>query len=148
MQKRDSFLKSVILALLVLVLTATSYAQDSDLKPVTEKYAIVNATIIPAPGKVINKGSILIENGIIKSVGSGITIPSDAWVINADSMFVYAGFISGMSNHGIEKPKDQDRRDDRKSHGPDACAGSELWIPCRDHRRCTSLGTQGSRRTI
>ena len=63
-------------------------AQTDELRPVTNKYAIKNVTIVQAPGKVISNGSILIEDGIIKAVGSSISIPADAWVVEADSMFV------------------------------------------------------------
>ncbi len=117
MQKRDSLFRSVILILLMGLVSFTSMSQDGDLKPVTNKYAIKNATIVQAPGKTIQNGTVLIENGIIKAVGSSVAIPADAWVIDADSMFVYAGFISGMSNIGVEKPKDEEQNDDRKLTG-------------------------------
>lgn len=117
MRKRDSLFRSVLLLLLIGVMPLVGLAQDSDLKPVTNKYAIKNATIVQAPGKTIQNGTILIENGIIKAVGSSVSIPADAWVVEADSMFVYAGFISGLSNIGVEKPKDEDRKDDRKLTG-------------------------------
>jgi len=110
MQKRDSLFRSVILLFLIGLSPFFGIAQDDDLKPVTNKYAIKNATIVQAPGKVIQNGAILIDNGIIKAVGSNISIPADAWVVDADSMFVYAGFISGLSNIGVEKP-DNDRED-------------------------------------
>lgn len=89
-------------------------AQDSDLRPVTTKYAIKNATIVQAPGRVISKGTVVFENGVIKSVGANVSIPKDALVIDADSMYVYAGFISGMSNIGVPKPKEDRERPDRK----------------------------------
>lgn len=117
MREQDSFFRSVFLLLLIGLVPYFSSAQVSDLKPVASKYAIKNATIVQAPGKIIQNGSILIENGIIKAVGSSISIPADAWVVNADSMFVYAGFISGLSNIGVSKPDDKDERDDRKLTG-------------------------------
>lgn len=117
MRKRDSFFRGVILILLIGSVPFVSMSQDNDLKPVSSKYAIKNATIVQAPGKIIQNGSILIENGIIKAVGSSIIIPSDAWIVDADSMFVYAGFISGLSNIGVAKPEDKDTRDDRKLTG-------------------------------
>ncbi|NQZ79040.1 MAG: amidohydrolase, partial [Ekhidna sp.] len=116
MQKSDSFFKSVMLALYIGLLPLFGLAQDN-LRPVTNKYAIKNATIVQAPGKTIQNGTVLIENGIIKAVGSGISIPADSWIVEADSMFVYAGFISGLSNIGVEKPKDEETNDDRKLTG-------------------------------
>ncbi|MEQ6166171.1 amidohydrolase family protein [Ekhidna sp. MALMAid0563] len=117
MQKCDSLVRSVCMLFLIGVMPLIGLAQDSDLKPVTNKYAIKNATIVQAPGKTIQNGTILIENGIIKAVGSSLAIPADAWVVDADSMFVYAGFISGLSNIGVEKPKEEEQKDDRKLTG-------------------------------
>ncbi|MEO9485597.1 MAG: amidohydrolase family protein [Ekhidna sp.] len=117
MRKRNSLFRSVFLILLMGIAPFISVSQDSDLKPVTNKYAIKNATIVQAPGKTIQNGSILIEDGIIKAVGSNISIPADTWIVNADSMFVYAGFISGLSNIGVKKPEDNNDRGDRKLTG-------------------------------
>ncbi|WP_436515959.1 amidohydrolase family protein [Ekhidna sp. To15] len=117
MRKRDSLFRSVILILLIGLMPYMGWSQDSDLKPVSNKYVIKNATIVQAPGKIIPNGSILIENGIIKAVGSSISIPSDAWIVDADSMFVYAGFISGLSNIGVKKAEESDEKDDRKLTG-------------------------------
>lgn len=117
MQKRDSLFRSVLMLLFIGLIPLISLAQGTDLKPVTNKYAITNATIVQAPGKIIQNGTVLIENGIIKAVGSSVNIPADAWIVNADSMFVYAGFISGLSNIGVAKPKDNDEKDDRKLTG-------------------------------
>ena len=117
MQKCDSLFRSVLWLLLISVIPMISLAQDTDLKPVTNKYAIKNATIVQAPGKTIQNGTVLIENGIIKAVGANVSIPADAWVVDADSMFVYAGFISGLSNIGVDKPKEEDKNDDRKLTG-------------------------------
>lgn len=117
MRKRNRFFRCVFLILLVGLVPFHSMSQGNDLKPVTNKYAIKNATIVQAPGKTIQNGTILIENGIIKAVGSNVSIPSDAWIVEADSMFVYAGFISGLSNIGVKKPEDKDTKDDRKLTG-------------------------------
>lgn len=117
MQQRDSLFRSVFLLLLIGIIPFIGQAQDSELKPVTNKYAIKNATVVQAPGRVLQNASVLIENGIIKAVGTNISIPADAWVVDADSMFVYAGFISGLSNIGVEKPKEERQNDDRKLTG-------------------------------
>ena len=117
MQKRDSLIRAVCLLFILGLIPCMSRAQDGGLMPVTSNYAIKNATIIQAPGKTIQNGTVLIENGIIKAVGSNVNIPADTWIVDADSMFVYAGFISGLSNIGVEKPKEEDEDDDRKLTG-------------------------------
>lgn len=117
MRKRDSLFRSVILFMLMGLVPYIGKSQEGDLKPVTSKYAIKNATIVQAPGKTIPNGTILIENGIIKAVGSSVSIPANTWVVDADSMFVYAGFISGLSNIGVKKPEDSNESGDRKLTG-------------------------------
>lgn len=83
-------------------------AQDnSEMRPVTRAYAITNVNIIQGPGRKIDMGTVLIKDGLIQSVGKGIAIPADAIVIKADSMYVYAGFIDGLSRVGVIKPKEE-----------------------------------------
>lgn len=96
---------NLIICLLLLLLGGTSTAQDQ-LGPVSDSYAITNVTIIPGPGRIIEKGAIVIKDGLIQAVGANVAIPPEAIIMNADSMFAYAGFIDGLSHTGVEKPKD------------------------------------------
>jgi imidazolonepropionase-like amidohydrolase len=83
--------------------------EEKELAPVTRTYALTNARIIQAPGRKIEKGTVVIKDGLIHSVGASVVIPSDAVIIKADSMFVYAGFIDGFSRAGVTKPKEEQR---------------------------------------
>lgn len=85
------------------------HGQTDKLPAVTRSYAIVNATIIQAPGRKIENGTVLLKDGLITNVGKGLAIPPDAIVIKADSMYVYAGFIDGLSHTGVAKPKEEPR---------------------------------------
>ncbi|UII20677.1 amidohydrolase family protein [Fulvivirga ligni] len=101
--------------LLFLITSLATYAQDLDLKPVTSTYVIKNVNIIQAPGRKIDMGAIVIKDGIITSVGKNVSVPADAMVIEADSMYVYAGFIEGVSHTGIPQPKEEGRGRGRNS---------------------------------
>ena len=83
-------------------------AQD-ELAPVTRTYALKNVTIVQAPGRKVEGGTIIIKDGLIQAVGKGIAIPPEAVVVKADSMHVYAGFIDGLSRVGVIKPKEENR---------------------------------------
>jgi imidazolonepropionase-like amidohydrolase len=99
-----------IYKMLVLALWApvTVLAQDEkDLGPVTRSYAITNVNIIQGPGRKVDMGVVLIKDGLITGVGKGLSIPPEAIVIKADSMYVYAGFIDGLSRAGVVKPKEE-----------------------------------------
>lgn len=87
---------------------AVLFAQD-ELAPVSRTYAITNVNIVQAPGRKIDMGTVVMKDGLIVSVGKNVTIPADAIVIKADSMYVYAGFIDGLSRTGLTKPKEEER---------------------------------------
>jgi hypothetical protein len=95
---------------------AALLAQD-ELAPVTRTYAITNVNIIQAPGRKIDMGTVVMKDGLIISVGKNVSIPPDAIVIKADSMYVYAGFIDGLSRAGVVKPKEEERGQRPKDPG-------------------------------
>jgi imidazolonepropionase-like amidohydrolase len=102
-----------LLLLGVIVLAGAVHAQDdggSDaaepgLPRVTRTYAIRNARIVQAPGRVIEHGTVIVRDGLIAEVGTNLTIPFDAQIVEGDSLTVYAGFIDGLSHAAIPKPK-------------------------------------------
>ncbi len=69
------------------------------------RYAIVNATIHPVSGTVLEDAGILIEDGKIKAVGKGIAIPRDALthVIDGRGLHVYPGFIDAGTSMGLSE---------------------------------------------
>jgi imidazolonepropionase-like amidohydrolase len=75
------------------MLAATAHAQDTIL--------IKNGTIVPVVGKVIPNGSLLIQKGRIARVGTNITAPSDAQIIDAKGMFVYPGMVAPLTSIGL-----------------------------------------------
>jgi imidazolonepropionase-like amidohydrolase len=83
--------------------------EERTLGPVSGSYAITNVTVIQSPGRKLDMGTVLIKNGIITAVGKGIAIPPEAIVIKGDSLFVYAGFIDGLSRTGVIKPKEESK---------------------------------------
>lgn len=79
--------------------------------PATRTYAITNATIIQSPGKVMEEGTIVITDGLITAIGKNVNIPSTAEVLDGTDMFIYPGFIDGMSNTGADRPQSPERPD-------------------------------------
>ncbi len=59
-------------------------------------HAIVNARIVLAPGKVIERGTIVVRDGMVMAVGANIAVPDDARVWNGDSLTVYSGMIESF----------------------------------------------------
>ena len=56
-------------------------------------HALTGARIVTAPGRVIEKGPVLLRDGIIEAVGAKVTVPADARVWKVDSLFIYPGLI-------------------------------------------------------
>ncbi len=67
--------------------------------------AITNLTIVPAPGKVIQNGTIIINNDKIESIGAGIAIPKGATIRDGKGLWVYAGFIESYTDAGMNVKK-------------------------------------------
>lgn len=85
-------------------------------------HAFTNARIVIAPGRVIQKGTLVIRDGIIESVGEKIAVPADARVWNLDGMTLYPGFIDLYSNYGLPKPPEG-----QSSQRQEQPAGADHW---------------------
>src|SRR5262245_60862414 len=59
-------------------------------------YALTNARIVPEPGKVIDKGTIVIRDGVIEAAGAEVKPPADARIIDLSGKTVYAGLIDAF----------------------------------------------------
>lgn len=108
----------------VFFMVGTLTAQDDELAPVVRTIAFTNVNIVPEPGQLIENGIVVVDNGVITAVGRNASIPPGSQIIKADSMYLYYGFILGMSHAGIKMPK-QEGRPDVKVPGnpPDDVAG-------------------------
>lgn len=103
------------------LLQAQQYLQpqqeEKELAPVSRTYAITNATVVQAPGRKIDRATVVVKDGLIHSVGKSTSIPPEAIVIKGDSLHVYAGFIDGLSRAGVIKPKEETNRERPKDPG-------------------------------
>ena len=67
-----------------------------------QTYAITNARIVTVSGAAIEKGTVVLRNGLIESVGANAKVPGDAVVIDAAGLTVYPGLIDALTNLGIQ----------------------------------------------
>lgn len=107
MQKKIFMRYVPFLAIFFVVISTTHLfgQENKELMSVSSSYALKNVNIIQSPKQKIDRGTVIIKAGLITDVGKSLTIPSDAIIIDADSMYVYAGFIDGMTHAGIAEPK-------------------------------------------
>jgi imidazolonepropionase-like amidohydrolase len=69
-------------------------------KQVPATYAITGARIVPVTGPVIEKGTIVIRDGVIAAVGASVHAPADARAIDGAGLTVYPGFIDAYTSLG------------------------------------------------
>ncbi|MEO1450329.1 MAG: hypothetical protein AAFV07_12430, partial [Bacteroidota bacterium] len=97
------------------------------LAPATQTYALTNVHVVPAPGELIKNATVIVEDGLIRAVGTDVKIPGNARIMAMDSMYVYAGFIDGLAHTGIPKPKETSGSDSRSRRG--GSRGEEVANP-------------------
>src|SRR5688572_10562419 len=81
-------------------LTATAaFAQSPKAKSGT--FALTNASIQTVTNGVITNGTIVLSGGKITDLGSGITPPAGATVIDCKGMWIYPGMIDAGTHVGL-----------------------------------------------
>lgn len=70
-----------------------------------QTYAITNARIVTVSGPAIEKGTVVVRNGLIDAVGANVAAPADAEVIDGSGLTIYPGFIDALTNLGLQAPQ-------------------------------------------
>ena len=89
-------------------------------------HAFTNARIVTAPGKVIEKGTLVIRDGTIVAVGASVAVPADARVWDLSGMTIYPGFIDSYSDVGVPKKPTPGQDQPPPPKPPDA-RGPKHW---------------------
>ena len=79
-------------------------AQPASPRAVPSTYAITNARLVPVSGPVIERGTLVVRNGLIAAIGASVAVPADARVVDGAGLTVYPGFIDGLSTLGMAPP--------------------------------------------
>lgn len=69
-----------------------------------QSIAITNARIVTVSGATIEKGTVVIRDGLIESVRADARTPADAQVIDGNGLTVYPGFFDALTNAGLQAP--------------------------------------------
>jgi imidazolonepropionase-like amidohydrolase len=102
-------MKRIFLWLTLLCISVASKAQETfpvngvrDVR--SGLYAFTNATIVQNATTKIEKGTLLIKQGKIVAVGTSISVPSDAVIIDCSGKFIYPSFIDAYTSYGVSTP--------------------------------------------
>ncbi|MFT3936639.1 MAG: amidohydrolase family protein [Chitinophagaceae bacterium] len=91
--------------LFVLHLTAQpTFPVNGVADPKSNSYAFTNATIVKDGQSTISNASLVIKDGKIVAVGTGIAIPKDAVVVDCKGKYIYPSFIDLYSDYGVAAP--------------------------------------------
>ena len=86
-------LRRALFLLLVALVTFPPLARAQGLVHTPRVHALTGARIVVAPGRVIEKGTIVLRDGVIEAVGPSVAIPADARIWKVDSLTIYPGLI-------------------------------------------------------
>ena len=67
-------------------------------------YAITNARVVTVSGPVIERGTVVIRDGLIAAVGANVAAPADARTIDGTGLTVYPGLIDASTSLAIPRP--------------------------------------------
>lgn len=103
---------------------------------------IKNAKIYTCAGKIIENGTILIENGKIKAVGENITWEDEEIVIDAQGMIAMPGIVDAHSHIGGfgSDMSDQDLNEMTKNTTPEVEAIYAINTDSKDFEECIKVG--------
>jgi imidazolonepropionase-like amidohydrolase len=92
-----------LVSFLVAVLALSAGPPTGDVGPT---FAIRNCKIVPVAGPAVEKGTIVIRDGLIESLGPAekVQVPEDAEVVEAEGLVAYPGLISALSSLFLEQP--------------------------------------------
>ncbi|MFN0112708.1 MAG: amidohydrolase family protein [Blastocatellia bacterium] len=100
MKRNSLFAFACVAALTVAVFFA---ARTGSAQSQGEAYAIRGGTVVTVTGAVIQKGTIVVRNGLIQAVGADVPIPGDARIVDATGMTVYPGLIDSHTAYGVRQ---------------------------------------------
>lgn len=82
-------------------LTMSQFGLPQTLRPSLDSLAIVGAKIVTEPGKVIEVGTVLVQNGMITKVAESVDCPPGTEIIDGKGLVVYAGFVDMGVTKGL-----------------------------------------------
>lgn len=106
------FQKLLILTCAVLLFPLAVTAQTTaptlgmDHNPPTV-HAFTNATILVAPGEVLQNATLVIRNGVVESVGRRVSPPADARIWDMTGHTLTPGFIDPYTEIGQQNPREE-----------------------------------------
>ncbi|MEO7988157.1 MAG: amidohydrolase family protein [Chryseolinea sp.] len=94
-------MKQKIQYLIISLMLIGFVASAQNPKAKSGTFALIHASIETITKGVITNGTIIIQKGKITAVGTNVTVPSDATVIDCTGKWIYPGMIDGGTRVGL-----------------------------------------------
>jgi imidazolonepropionase-like amidohydrolase len=88
----------VLFVSLSLLSASLAHAQQRSAALGIDTYAITNARIVTVSGATIDRGTVVVRDGLIAAVGANVNAPPDARLIDGTGLTIYPGLIDSYTN--------------------------------------------------
>jgi len=93
--------RSIPLWTAVLATTWAAAANAQTDIDVPRNYALTNARVVVAPGRVLERATVVVRNGRIDAVGDRVQVPAGVITMDVSGMTVYPGLVDVASRLGL-----------------------------------------------
>ncbi len=125
---KTNILRLCIASVLVILIRATAATAERPKGP--DRYAITGARIVTGAGEAIERGTLVLEGGLITAVGPSVEVPDGAWVIDGSGKVVYPGLVDALSDIALKKSEASGEAP--FSRGPEDRPGTTSWTAAAD----------------
>jgi hypothetical protein len=94
----------IFCVVLVSISSFSSSSQGSE-DELHRVWAVKDCRIVTQAGASIEKGTVVIKDGLIKAVGAGVAVPTEAEVIDGSKLTVYPGLIDALGKTLLKLPE-------------------------------------------
>ncbi len=101
--ERKLFKTSIVFVMFLLLGSHFSPLHSQDV--LHRVYAVKDCRIVTLAGPPIEKGTVVIRDGLIETVGENVAIPADAEVVEGDQLTVYPGLMDSLGKSLIKLPE-------------------------------------------
>jgi imidazolonepropionase-like amidohydrolase len=128
-------MRSRILPILALatLLPSAAWSQTSPVEGLRENnpgvHALIGARVVVAPGRVIENATVVVRDGVIEAVGTGIPAPGGARVWDLAGHTIYPGFIDAYSDVGMPAELPGAASEDAAENEEEGGRGAVYWNP-------------------
>ncbi|HEX2463009.1 MAG TPA: hypothetical protein VHR17_00210, partial [Thermoanaerobaculia bacterium] len=89
---------------MALLALASPPARAVDGPDVGAPFAIRDARLVTVSGATLDRGTIVVDRGLIAAIGADVEPPAGAWIIEGAGLTVYPGLIDGLASLPLVMP--------------------------------------------